>query len=284
MKYVSILFLPVLLLSGMACQKEDLSFTESTARITGITETGVGRNDGSNKDKFPYRINYDLTATLNDVSDVEEWGMYFVDSDTNEPLEFSFDEVSSKGVIHLYLNTISDLLHVGERTSYIEANRRMGLYIRKRGKKGDLKTYYGEMTSYKIRYEFPSTPSVEYSNPQLVSTEVIHVDEGDTASKRRYQTVYSYDLTVKGAFWIDYLEDVLSSGWSWNSESHYSVSDGTHSRSHTMTYDPGIVRFSQWVVIHCYDSARTIESGNWLNVSGDPSITKLEVSDYERNI
>ena len=284
MKHISILFLPVLLLSSMACQKEELTFTESIARITGITVTGVGRNDGDNKDKFPYRINYDLSATLNDVSDVEEWGVYFVDSDTGDPIEFGFKTVSSTEAIHLYLNTISDLLHVGEQTSYIEANRQMGLYIRKKGKKGDIKTYHGGLTSYKVRYDFPSTPSVEYSNPKIVSLEVINVDEGGTASRRRYKTVYSYDLTVKGAFWIDYLEDVLSSGWSWNNESHYSLSDGTHTRSHTMTYDPGNNQFSQWVVIHCYDSARTIESDNWLNFSGNPSISKVEVSDYERNI
>lgn len=284
MKYVSVLILPILLLSGIACQKENLTFTESTARITGITATSVSRNDGDNKDKFPYRINYDLTASLNDVSDVEEWGMYFAGSDANKPLEFSFDQVVSNGVIHMYFNTISDLLYVGESTSYIEIHKEMGLYIRKRGKKGDLKTYYGETNYYQFRYEFPSVPSVKFSNPQIVSTEEIPAEEGDTTSKKRYKTVYSYDLTVKGSFWIDYLEDVLSSGWSWNNESHYFLSDGTYSRSYTMTYNPGNIQFSQWVVIHCYDSERTIDSDNWLNVSGDPSISELEISDFKRNI
>jgi len=272
----SLLFI---LFLASACQKEDLTFSDSTAQIIGLVETGVGRNDGSNADKFPYRIYFDVTATLSDIADVQEWGVYFVDSDTNEPLEFAFDEINHKVTERYHLNTIPDLLHKGEETSYIEASRRMGLYLKKNGKKGKLDTYYGDLKSYTVRYDFPSTPSVEYSNPRIVSSEEVEVD-GVT----KHRTKYTYYLTVKGAFWIESLKNRLNSGWGWDEISNYSLSEGTHSKSATMTYSPGNVNFSQWTMIHCYDSDKDIESKNWLNVSGDPSISKIEVSDFERNI
>lgn len=276
-----------LLLSSVSCQKEEpLTFTESVARITKVVETGVSRNKGEDADEYPYRISYDLDATLSDVAGVEEWGVYFVDPDDN-PIEFSFKNISTKETMHLYLNTVPKALHVGESISYIEVNRRMGLYIRMKGKKADLKTYYGDLTTYKIRFEFPSTPSVEYSNPQITSHEVVKNEEegeGPTATRRRYRTVYSYDLTVSGSFWIDHLEDVLGSGWGWDEESNYSLSDGKHTRSATMTYSSGPVDLSQWTVIHCLDKEKTVESKNWLNITGKSYIEKVVVSDTERTI
>ena len=272
MKRLSFCLSVMLLLAGTACQKEDQPFDESVARIVKLVVTSVGRNDGDNAATFPYQMDYTINASLNDISGVEEWGIYFKNGD--DPIEFSFETVAHEGTIDMYWNTKASLLHVGETTSYIEVNREIGLYIKKKGK-----TTYGEMTNYRLLYEFPSKPSVVYSNPKIVSQEEVEVD-----GVNKYRTVYSYDITVAGSFWIEYLEDVLSSGWKWNSESHYSLKDGTHTRSHTMTYSPVDVQYSQWALIHCYDTEDTIESGNWLNVSGYPSITKIEVSDFERNI
>lgn len=275
--------LSMLPLALLSCQKEDFSFTENEAKITSIVETGVGRNDGSDAEKFPYRIYFTLDAVLSDITDIREWGVYFVDTE-DKPIEFKFTEVSQKGSIKLYLNTKPEYLHKGNMMSDIAVDRRIGLYFKKPGKKGDIQTYYGNLKTYSLKYEFPSTPSVEYSNPKIVNTEVIHVNDDGTASERRYKTTYSYDITIRGSFWIDYLESALSSGWSWNDESHFFYSDGTYSRSDYMSYSPGKGVFSQWIIIHCHDTDQTIESKNWLNFSGDSSISKIEVSNYERNI
>lgn len=267
-----------------ACQKEDMSFSLSGARITKITETGVDRNFNDNSSKFPYQISFIVSASLNDITDIQEWGVYFVDPNTKEQIEFSFKEVARTIDKELVLNTIPECLHKGEQTSYIEADRRIGLYIKKKDKNGNLKTYYGDLTTYTVHYDFPSTPSVEYSNPQIVSSEMVSEQQSETTSVRKYKTTYSYDLIISGGFWIDHLENCLSTGWSWDKESNYSLSDGKHTRTITMTYSPGPVDYSQWTVIHCYDTEETIESKNWLNLSGDPSISKIEVSNYERKI
>lgn len=274
----SIVFLSFFfMLACISCQKDNFTFDKSVANFTKVIVTGVERNDDDNAEEFPYRISYTVVATLSDISDVEEWGVYFTEN--SEPIEFAFKQVSRNETIYLYLNTISSMLHVGETISYIEVNRKIGLYIKKRGKNGVVKTYYSEMTEFLLRYDFPSVPSVEYSNAKIVSLE--EVEEDGVA---KYKTTYSYDITVKGSFWIDHLEDVLSSGWHWEKESNYFYLDGTYSRTHTSTYRPMNVQFSQWVVIHLCDSEQTIESKNWINISGNPSISKVEVSDTERNI
>lgn len=255
---------------------------ESDAKITDITEISVGRNTGDDAKKFPYRIYFIISAQLNDITGVTEWGVYMVDAETNDPIEFGFKNVSGKGTQNLYLNTISGLLHTSGNMSYIEATRRIGLYVKKKGKKGDLQTLYGELKTYTVRYDFPSIPSVTFSNPQIVCTEIVSVPtEGGTASKRMYKTTYSYELTVKGSIWVDYLEDQLSLGWQWNNESHFYRSDGTYTLDRFMTYNGGNLVFSQWTVIHCTDG-QTIESSNWLNLSGDSTISKIDISDYER--
>ena len=286
MKIRHIAFSLFLLFAFMGCQKDDLTFDESYAKILRVVETGVSRNTDDDAEKFPYRIRYDLDASLSDIAEAEEWGVYFVDLEDN-PIEFSFGNVSTKETKHLYLNTTADALHVGKSMSYIEVTRGMGLYVKRKGRKGDLQTYYGNLSTYKLRYDFPSTPSVEYSNPQIASHEAIKVEsdtDNPTATVRRYKTVYTYDLTVKGAFWIDYLEDALSSGWKWDEDSHYSLTDGTHTKSVTMTYKSGTIEFSQWTVIHCLDTDDTVESKNWLNVGGSSYIERITVSDYDRAI
>lgn len=103
----------MLLLAVFSCQKEDFTFTENEARITNIVETGVSRNNGSDAEQFPYRISFTLDAVLNDISDIQEWGVYFVDTDNN-PLEYRFKEIAPKGTINLYLNTIPEFLHKGD--------------------------------------------------------------------------------------------------------------------------------------------------------------------------
>lgn len=279
MKHSFYLFPLSLLLAGVACQKEDLTLTESEARITDIVETSAGRNDGDDKDKYPYTLYYTLGATLSDITDVEEWGVYFIQPKVEDPIEFAFKNVSSRETKNLTLDFIADFLHVGDNTSYISFDRKIGLYVKKKDKKGNLKTHYSELKNFSLRYDFPSKPSVEYSNAKIVSVEEVEVD-----GVKKYQTKYSYDFTVRGAFWIDHLEDVLSRGWTWNEESNYNYGDGTHERTTTMTYSPQDILFSQWTIIHCYDTDQTIESRNWLNISGNPMISKVEVSDYERNI
>ena len=280
LKNICYLFISSVLLSGLsACSKEEMTFGEGEARITKIVEFAAARNKDDNPEKWPYAIDYTISATLSDVSNVEEWGIFFRDT-LNNALEFPFKAVSPQETRNLRLNMIKDFLHVKDQnTSYLECKRYMGVYLKKKNRKGVLSTYYGEMNLYTLHFEFPSKPSVEFSNPKIVSLEEVEVD-----GVRKYRSKYSFDVTVKGSFWIDHLEDVLSSGWSWDKESNYFLDDGTSSRSYTSTYTPRNVQFSLWTVIHLCDSDQTIESKNWLNISGNPSISKIEVSDYERNI
>lgn len=266
----------------MSCQKEALTLDETEARILNIVTTGARRNNRNDADKFPYMINYTVHATLKDITDVQEWGVYFIDNNTKELIEFEFNNVSHNESFDLSLYVTAKYFHKGEKESYIEASERIGLYIKKGRageKNGDIKTYYGELNTISLKYSFPNIPSVYYANPRIVSTEDIEVD-----SVLKKKTEYSCEITVSGAFWIDHLENVLSRGWSWDNESNYFLKDGKHTKTYTMTYSPGQVHFSQWILIHCHDGMGSLESNNWLNISGNPQITTIVVDNDERDI
>lgn len=279
MKSISYLFLSFSLLIGaVSCQKDGLPLSSKSARITQLDVTGGGRNTKGDSSKFQYRLRYTVTASLTDLDGVEEWGIFTIED--NEHIEFAFDEVSKNGTKVMDISIPKSLFYEKSGKRYIELKYYLGVYVKRKGKNGELKTYYGKQDSFNLYYEFSSSPSLAFSNPIIISTEVVDTEKG-----KQYATEYSCYVTVTGSLDIAYLEEKVSAGRKWtDADSDLYLVDGTHYRTYTANYymDTGI-DFSQWMVIHCLDG-KEIESTNWLNLSGNPTMSKIEVSQTERKL
>ena len=95
-----------------------MTFGEGEARITQIVEFAAARNKDDNPEKWPYAIDYTISATLSDVSNVEEWGIFFRDTLDNA-IEFPFKAVSPQETRNLRLNMIKDFCMSKTRTQAI---------------------------------------------------------------------------------------------------------------------------------------------------------------------
>ena len=277
MKAIPYLFLSFPVLFGLvSCQKDALPLSSKSARVTQCVVTGGGRNTLSESSRFPYLLTYDVKASLTDLDGVEEWGIYC--NDDNQREEHKFAEVSKSGTNDMNLFVGAKYFHEKSDKRYVDVNYKLGVYVKRRGKDGELKTYYGNMESFRFYYEFTSSPSVVFSNPQIISTTEIETEKGEM-----YHTEFSYDMTITGSLEIDYLEYKVSSNRKMDFGPFY-MADGTHSITSTANYykDTGI-SFSQWVTIRTL-AGEDIDSSNWLNLSGNPIMSKIEVSRTEKQL
>ena len=279
MKSISYLFLSsALLIGAVSCQKDGLPLSSKSAWITQCVVTGGGRNTINEPTKFQYLLKYTVSASLADLDGVEEWGVYSMDD--NKHNEYAFSEVSKSGTKNMNLYVKNSLFHEDSNKRYVETPYKLGVYVKRRGNNGELKTYYGKQETFNFYYNFTSPPSLTFSNPIIISTE-----EVDTEKGKQYKTEYSCYVTVTGSLDIDYLEEKVSANRKWTDiDPDLYLVDGTHYRTYTAHYylDTGI-DFSHWMVIHCLDG-KEIESSNWLNLSGNPTMSKIEVSQTERKL
>ena len=279
MKSISYLFLTFSLLIGaVSCQKDGLPLSSKSARITQCVVTGGGRNTKDEPTKFQYLLEYTITASLTDPEGVEEWGVYNMDDSKHN--EYAFEEVSKNGTKFMNLYLPKSRYHEDSGKRFVQTDYNLGVYVKRRGKNGELKTFYGKLETFNFYYQFTSSPSLTFSNPIIISTE-----EKETEKGRMYATKYSCYVTITGSLEIDYLEEKVSAHRKWEGvDPDLYLVDGTHYRTYTANYymDTGI-DFSQWMVIHCLDG-KEIESTNWLNLSGNPTMSKIEASQTERKL
>lgn len=277
MKTVPYLLLSFSILLGLvSCQKDSLPLSSKSARITQCVVTGGGRNTINDPAKFPYLLYYTVTASLTDLNGVEEWGLYCNDGDNRK--EYKFDDISKIGSKEMNLYVGDKSYHEKSNKRYVDVEYQLGLYVKRRGENGELKSYYSTRESYRFYYEFTSSPSVVFSNPQIISTTEIETEKGEM-----YHTEFSFDMTITGSLEIDYLEYKVSSNRKMDVGPFY-MADGTHSITSTANYykDTGIF-FSQWVTIRTL-AGEDIDSSNWLNLSGNPIMSKIEVSHTEKQL
>jgi len=224
-------------------------------------------------DEKPNYVYFTVSSTLDDLTDVEEWGVYY--ESNSGKTEFAYNTVAHEQSKNLLYNQPKGWACVNTESFVLEVNGEVGPYVKKRDKTtGNLVTYYGSKFSYTLRYD--QKPSFTMFDPVILKTEIIDKKNGNN----RYKTTTSYKRTIEGAFWIDYIDRGIS-GEDWTLTENnpwYPVHDGTFESTWSSSYwdSTASLGHTTWFILHLRNS-QTITS-NYLNWSGDNLITNVWVS------
>ena len=229
--------------------------------------------DRANSNMF--RINY--TATLEDMTDVEEWGLYVYES------LFPFEEVAGSQSYELFL-AVPDYGN-GIRADYsnfvFEFDDFVGVYVKKRAADGSTKVIRAPYEKHSIRYD--TKPSAVISNPVLTGTDIIDTDtDSDGNTIYRYRTNCALDVTVTGALWISYIDSGISGGnWSITEDHPWTPErDDVFSNTWYSTYwsNSETINHSNWYNLHIRNTSRIVTSNalNWYGAGG--MITGVDVT------
>ena len=225
---------------------------------------------------FPNNMYFNVNAVLKDLTDVEEWGVYF-DQDT-DTLMFDFEEVGRVKSIMLRCSSRGEngLIKLDLDSYIAKYDDEVGVYVRKRDKTtGELVTLYGDLFRFILRYD--TMPSYRFYDPFIIETKTVESEDDNT----QYQTSFVFRHELKGAFWIDYI-DIGVSGGNWamsDNPAWYPVSDVSGDQTWTSTYwsYSAVLEHSLWRILHLRNN-RT-QNSNYLNFKGDgTTITDIWVS------
>lgn len=228
---------------------------------------------------YPNQMYFTVSAALDDVSNVEEWGVYF----DNRPGKkaFSFENVTRNQTIGLYYNGQEGLMNVNLNSYVVRLDDEVGVYVKRRNPStGSLDTLYSDLFPFTLIYDTP--PSLTLSNPVITSTQSTGYENG----AYNYRTTISYDYDLKGAFWISYVNSGVSGGtWTFNSSNDdfwYPEKDGTGSSTWIATYSGNTehMEHTNWRILHLRNG-QTVNS-NYVNFSGTETITQAWVTSTPR--
>lgn len=222
----------------------------------------------------------DVSAISDDMQDVREWGVY---SSPNHLIPFK--SLEEKQEIRLMGKLTNADIRFNYTNFVAETDMEIGAYIKKyNAKTNQIQTLLGPLNTYTLRYD--TKPSIVFSNPEIISTEVIgsetsYDDDGKPYTDYHYSTSYNYDTEVTGSFWIHHVTAGISGGtwfkdnpsWSWNPSSDGIYEDG--SRSHYWTSSKSLGH-TNWYNLHLRNG--DILKSNYLNLSGSGTLTSIWVS------
>ena len=234
------------------------------ARITNVEFLGPEYHHSSERqNQMPYTV----TAALDDMTDIEEWGICYYGTTIGE---FPFESISNEQSKILRLNVATS--NLGNTTKVkvdfdayvVEFNDEVGVYVKKRDKAtGELMTIYGEKYPFTFRYD--TKPSLVYSDPTIRETKVIGTKNGH----KQYQTIVDYNYSAKGTFWMEYGSYVVV-GNNWNnsgsSKLYFEKDEDGQLNSTEKYWDNSKLGHSAYEVIYLRNSKKTYS--NCLNFSG----------------
>lgn len=229
---------------------------------------------------YPNRLYYDVTGSLEDTQDIEEWGIYYILNDGRYDL-FPFEHVSSSQVQSMFHWNNGSTINIDYSSFVVERDDQAGVYVKKRKSDGQTRIVYGSLFDYTLRYD--TKPSITMSNPYITGTTIIDSkvktdSDGNEWIDYQYQTTVDHTNAVKGTYWIDYVDRGIS-GENWkitNNTLWYPSKDAEYQSSWTATYwdSSKSLSHSNWRIIHVRNSGQTINS-NYLNWSGSGIITNV---------
>ena len=225
---------------------------------------------------------FSLQAALNDMTDIEEWGVF--DYDELMPFE-SVSPSASNEFYNSFPEYGGDRSRVNYSNFVFEVDGSISLYVKKRKSDGTTKLLVGPEKEFTLRYD--TKPSLVISNPAITGTEIINSKTDDDSNViYQYKTYCSYTSTVKGTFWIDSVGSGINNGWHYtNYSTFYPNVDGDYQGGSNPTYwnDGDPLEFSQWKILYLRNNSRTINS-NYLNWYGSGGVlTGVSVSSTPAN-
>lgn len=254
---------------------DDNPSTSCPAKITSVELINAGylRNE-----EHPNRLYFNVNAKLDNLTGIEEWGVY-VDYDTK--VEMPFKKVESQQTKTMAYSFKQDMrndeLIVFDLDSYVvEWADEVGVYVKRRdSSSGELTTIYGDKYQFKLRYD--TKPSMVLSDPVIVGTEVTGTENG----YKKYKTTITYKYDLKGAFWIDYVDSAVSGGeWSFDGfdETWYPEYDHAGESEWVATYseETSELNHTNWRRLHLRNYG-TINS-NYVNFTGNGTLTEAWVT------
>lgn len=250
---------------------DDTPTTSCPAKITNVELINAGY---SRNEDYPNRLYFSASATLDDLTGVEEWGVYF---DYSAIIELPFESVDremSKTIAYTFKGDSRDDDDLKfDINSYVaEWTDAIGVYVKKRdANSGELTTIYGDKYQFKLRYDTP--PSMVLSDPVVVGTE----KKGE-----KYYTTITYKYDLKGAIWVDYVDSAVSGGnWSFDGfdETWYPEYDGPGESEWLSTYTDNTSDLSHtnWRRLHLRNYE--VVNSNYVNLTGTNTITDAWVTD-----
>lgn len=223
---------------------------------------------------------FDVSAISDDMQDVREWGVY---SSPNHLIPF--DLLEDKQKVHLVWKLTDAKIRFNYTNFVAEADTKIGVYIKKyNAKTNQIQTLLGPLNTYTFRYD--TKPSIVFSNPEIISTEVIgsktnYDDDGNPYTDYHYSTSQNFDTEVTGSFWIQQVTMGISGGewflsnpsWSWHPSS-----DGIYEKGHSSKYwtSTKSLGHTYWFNLHLRNG--DILKSNYLNLSGSGTLTSIWVS------
>ena len=254
---------------------DDNPSTSCPAKITSVELINAGylRNE-----EHPNRLYFNVNAKLDNLTGIEEWGVY-VDYDTK--VEMPFKKVESQQTKTMAYSFKQDMrndeLIVFDLDSYVvEWADEVGVYVKRRdSSSGELTTIYGDKYQFKLRYD--TKPSMVLSDPVIVGTEVTGTENG----YKKYKTTITYKYDLKGAFWIDYVDSAVSGGeWSFDGfdETWYPEYDHAGESEWVATYseETSELNHTNWRRLHLRNY-ETVNS-NYVNFTGNGTLTEAWVT------
>ena len=243
------------------------------AKIEGVVLTSTEYHRDNAK---PNEMHFSIEASIDDLVDVEEWGVYF--DDRPGIVSFPFQNLEKKQTIQLYYSSGNGGNMKIDLNSFVaQFEDEVGAYVKKRDKStGELITIYGEKFNYILKYD--KKPSMVISNPEITKTEVTGYKDG----VKQYKTTISYQYDLKGAFWISYVNSGVSGGTWFFDETNdfywYPEKDDSGEAIWIATYSGGKEDMSHtnWRILHLRNN-QTVNS-NYVNFTGDETITKAWVT------
>ena len=223
---------------------------------------------------YPNVMDICFHATLEDMTDIVEWGLYLGDGEL-----YPFKEVSEKQSMEMgyAVNGQEDGITLDYSNFIFDINGWMGVYAKKRNSDGSISTILAPYAPYNVRYD--TKPSATISNPVITGTSVIDTDvdkNGNTIY--RYKTEYSIDLSVEGALWIDYINGGVSGGnWQFSENENEPWTPGgdwegrIESDNGERYWSNTDVNHTSWYNLHLRNGSGVMTS-NYLNFYGTGDI------------
>ncbi|MBQ2969238.1 MAG: hypothetical protein IJE15_02455 [Bacteroidaceae bacterium] len=239
------------------------------------------------EEEKPNKAYFDVTGTLYETNNIEEWGVYFpYDDDT---LLFKFPSVHKTEVKSLILSSTDESANVSiDYNRFIfKAFMTAGLYLKRRKCNGELAIYYGNSDEYTIKYE--QKPSFKFTDYDILETTVVETEEVESDDGNfeihLYRTYSEGELVVKGNFWTETVF-VITSGNGWDRVNE-SATDGWAG------HDDGTCRVYidkyYWcghagtIMSHAFHyelhlrNSRKVVNSNYLYFSGEEYINSVDI-------
>ena len=238
----------------------DFSLKEN-GRINKLSQTSAVYTKNNSTDYIAFK--YQINATIDDLSNIQEWGVYMVNSSgSNKYFPAKSNSANVPIDIEATFNVNkSDFDNIQKETYTATENIKMGVYTKSSGN-----YILGEAKSYPIVYK--QKPSLSFTYTQFKSTKP-YTEPNDYNWDT--QSDFSVKYVVQGAFFVDKLVQVLWGNWvdpGKTDMSDYYIYDGEHETSYGIIYKkPGSGTTYRSIEMVC--GGNVVYSDNYLQYISD---------------